>query len=171
LETFLDQCFVIENKTNDLQPCIFPFVFAEKTYNKCTNTSDPDGKFWCSTKIDENGKHVKSYWGYCDQNCSNADDGHQRAKVSLSTLTGLYAFIHSFTYSLLFKSKKIKMHNLMLCLISNSTFRIKLSIKHFLKLNMEGNIPILILILLIIHSIMILKPSGLLALDVKSWFL
>ena len=40
-------------------------------FNECTKNSDPEGFFWCSTEVDENGKHVdgKNKWGYCDIDC------------------------------------------------------------------------------------------------------
>ena len=30
---------------------------------------DDDGKFWCSTKVDDSGVHIgkKGYWGYCEK--------------------------------------------------------------------------------------------------------
>ena len=30
---------------------------------------DPDGRLWCSTKVDKSGIHVgkKGYWGYCEK--------------------------------------------------------------------------------------------------------
>jgi hypothetical protein len=33
--------------------------------------NDPEGKPWCSTKVNEKGSHVKSggFWGHCGQNC------------------------------------------------------------------------------------------------------
>ena len=89
---FSDECFVIEKKTNDLQSCIFPFVYSGKTYNECINVNDPNGKFWCSTKVDTNGNHVKSYWGYCDRNCSNVTKEDQPAKVSTTSLSGFWFF-------------------------------------------------------------------------------
>ena len=67
-------------------------MYSGKTYNECINVNDPDGKFWCSTKVDTNGNHVKSYWGYCGQNCSNLPNKDQQAKVVVTPLTGLYFF-------------------------------------------------------------------------------
>ncbi len=30
-----------------------------------------DRRFWCSTKIDENGGHQDGEWGVCDSDCNN----------------------------------------------------------------------------------------------------
>ena len=51
--------------------CVFPFIYQEITFESCTNRSDPDNKFWCSTKVDKDGKHVgnRSEWGFCDRDC------------------------------------------------------------------------------------------------------
>lgn len=38
-------------------------------FNGCTTKVDPDFKPWCSTFVDENGKHVGGYWGYCEEEC------------------------------------------------------------------------------------------------------
>ena len=37
----------------------------------CITDTDPDDRYWCSTKIDENLEHIpgNGYWGYCDQSC------------------------------------------------------------------------------------------------------
>ena len=55
------------------KPCVFPFKFKDETYNYCTTTSnDPDDtKAWCSTKVDEFGRHVggQGNWGYCEPKC------------------------------------------------------------------------------------------------------
>ena len=57
------------------KPCVFPFKFRSVTYNNCTKVAtDPDDtKAWCSTKIDEFGKHVggKGKWGYCEPKCQS----------------------------------------------------------------------------------------------------
>jgi len=34
-------------------PCIFPFKYKKVVHYDCTNVADPDGKFWCSTKVDK----------------------------------------------------------------------------------------------------------------------
>ena len=64
------------NLTNDKGPqknkaCVFPFRIKGVLYRDCTNEKDPEGKFWCSTKIDEEGAHVegKGHWGYCREGC------------------------------------------------------------------------------------------------------
>ena len=53
--------------------CIFPFKFAHVTYNRCTTDgNDPgDVKAWCSTKVDDSGKHVggEGNWGSCELKC------------------------------------------------------------------------------------------------------
>ena len=38
--------------------------------------SDPAGKIWCSTKVDEHGRHTngQNEWGYCDPKCKSQDD-------------------------------------------------------------------------------------------------
>ena len=52
------------------KPCVFPFKFDGVTYNYCTTASnDPDDdKAWCSTKVDEFGRHVggQGNWEKCD---------------------------------------------------------------------------------------------------------
>ena len=58
-----NSCFTIG------QECVFPFRFRGRTYSSCTNNFDPDGKFWCSTRVDRNGVHIRGNWGYCEQSC------------------------------------------------------------------------------------------------------
>ena len=54
------------------KPCIFPFKIGKTSYLECTNEKDPEGRFWCSTKVDKRGQHVgaQKQWGYCDESCS-----------------------------------------------------------------------------------------------------
>ena len=55
-----------------LKPNIFPnrvlHIFSSTTV---FYRSDSDGKFWCSTKVDENGRHFgnQNEWGYCEPGC------------------------------------------------------------------------------------------------------
>jgi hypothetical protein len=69
-----DNCQVLEVASNATKQCIFPFWL--KNYNRhhgCIVDDDPDysGKFWCSTMVDLDDKHVSGggYWGHCGQNC------------------------------------------------------------------------------------------------------
>ena len=36
---------------------------------------DPNDRFWCSTKVDENKDHVSGggFWGYCSESCPPFD--------------------------------------------------------------------------------------------------
>jgi hypothetical protein len=54
------------------QECVFPFRFRGRTYSSCTNNFDPDGKFWCSTRVDRNGVHIRGNWGYCGRSCKES---------------------------------------------------------------------------------------------------
>ena len=56
--------------------CIFPFTLAyfNITFNGCIISISPTGKSnynpWCSTKVDDNGKHVRGgNWGDCSSKC------------------------------------------------------------------------------------------------------
>jgi len=59
--------------TEDGRICQFPFIYEGKKYNRCTTDNDPDGKLWCSTKVDSSGNHVQNagQWGYCGNTCKS----------------------------------------------------------------------------------------------------
>jgi len=51
--------------------CILPFKFEGKLKNTCINDQDPDGRFWCTTKVDKDLNHIggQGNWGYCGSSC------------------------------------------------------------------------------------------------------
>jgi len=53
------------------QPCVLPFKFMGKLRTGCTTENDPDGKYWCSTKVDKDGNHIpkQDNWAHCGQGC------------------------------------------------------------------------------------------------------
>ena len=67
-------CSYTVGGANPNKPCALPFRYKGKQYQTCTDRSDPDGKFWCSTKVDVNGKHVSKAgeWGYCPEGCTDS---------------------------------------------------------------------------------------------------
>ena len=50
-------------------PCIFPFIWKEKTHMSCV-TDKKKGKKWCSTQVDSSGVHIKGNFGYCNEDCN-----------------------------------------------------------------------------------------------------
>ena len=61
-------CDVTEINSQTEKQCVFPFKINQRTYMECTDNFDPDGKFWCSTKVDnDTGVHIggQKYWGFC----------------------------------------------------------------------------------------------------------
>ena len=38
----------------------------------CITDADPDNRFWCSTKVDDNLEHIGGggHWAYCSESCS-----------------------------------------------------------------------------------------------------
>lgn len=56
-------------------PCDFPFKYRGVSYTECTVVDADDGKPWCSTLTDIEGKHVggQGNWGHCPyQGCQPA---------------------------------------------------------------------------------------------------
>jgi len=53
------------------ESCVFPFTYQEVTYNGCTDVSDPEGKLWCATKVDQDGNYIlfSEAYGHCRPSC------------------------------------------------------------------------------------------------------
>ena len=64
-------CITVRGGPQVNVPCVFPFKFRDKEYNKCTTVADDNNKPWCSTKVDSNGFHIgkEQNWGYCGPQC------------------------------------------------------------------------------------------------------
>jgi len=65
-------CLAVGGPGNGL-PCVFPFKYGRITYTTCSNKfkNKTNNLPWCSTKVDEKGKHVGGggNWGNCDETC------------------------------------------------------------------------------------------------------
>jgi len=64
-------CLTTNDSPDKNAECKFPWKFNGKTLNGCTDETDPDGKFWCSTKVDDKLEHIggQGNWGFCRQSC------------------------------------------------------------------------------------------------------
>ena len=64
-----------------------------KLYMNVFKVEDPDGKAWCSTKVDANLNHIhgRDHWGYCGQECFLAESDEQ-STVRQVTLTKTFSF-------------------------------------------------------------------------------
>ena len=51
--------------------CVFPWKYQGILRNGCITQDDPDGRFWCSTKLDSDLEHDAGVgnWGYCKKSC------------------------------------------------------------------------------------------------------
>ena len=68
------------------KPCIFPTKYVDKNISPIIHTIDECtrefcgrycSKYWCSTKVDDDGVHINGNWGYCNRNCSKHGDIEQ----------------------------------------------------------------------------------------------
>ena len=67
-----NQCLTTNDSPDKNAQCKLPFKFNGVLRQECITDTDPDGRYWCSTKVDENLEHIRfpnGYWGYCDQSC------------------------------------------------------------------------------------------------------
>ena len=71
-------CLTTDESDSAVQnaPCLFPWNLNGKKYDSCTTVDDPEGRFWCATKLDESGSYVDGQWGYCPETaeCTNEVD-------------------------------------------------------------------------------------------------
>jgi len=51
------------------KPCIFPFIYQNTTYTKCTARDSDNGQPWCATSVDNTGYVVDYAWGDCANGC------------------------------------------------------------------------------------------------------
>ena len=65
--------------------CVFPFIHDNTTFNSCTDVTDPDGRFWCSSKVDESGKHIQGNWGFCSEDCFDSDNDEDEEEICRTT--------------------------------------------------------------------------------------
>ena len=81
-------CSVIQQDDKSIRPCVFPFSYRDEIYNDCTTVAVPDGRAWCSTKVDENGVHVGlgGFWGHCDD-CQRTTTPQTTTTTTTTTTT------------------------------------------------------------------------------------
>ncbi|XP_062813219.1 epididymal sperm-binding protein 1-like [Anolis carolinensis] len=54
--------FLSHEAYSNSKPCVFPFIYRDRTFHTCTNENSEDGRFWCATT----GNYDKDkQWSYC----------------------------------------------------------------------------------------------------------
>merc|ERR1712088_257238 len=68
---FSDQSCTTIGGPGQGKPCVFPLRFGGSLRSSCITDLDPEGKFWCSTRVDAGGNHVTGTgeWGHCSVGC------------------------------------------------------------------------------------------------------
>ena len=54
------------------EPCVFPFIYKNQTFNQCTTEDADIGSVWCATEVDQQGVVVEGRWGDCMESCPGA---------------------------------------------------------------------------------------------------
>ena len=67
--------------------CQIPFVYKGISRDGCITEADPDGKAWCSTRLDSDGVHVANgkHWAHCSQQCPMANIQQSISSSSFSS--------------------------------------------------------------------------------------
>uniref|UniRef100_A0A803TD19 Fibronectin type-II domain-containing protein n=1 Tax=Anolis carolinensis TaxID=28377 RepID=A0A803TD19_ANOCA len=54
--------YCTDSTYSNSKPCVFPFIYRDRTFHTCTNENSEDGRFWCATT----GNYDKDkQWSYC----------------------------------------------------------------------------------------------------------
>ena len=56
------------------KPCVFPFEYSGRTYDKCTSRDSDNGQPWCATEVDATGYVVDNAWGDCLDGCPGTSE-------------------------------------------------------------------------------------------------
>jgi len=65
----LKTCLPCKTVGDSGKPCIFPFIYQNTTYDRCTSRDSDTGQPWCATAIDNEGYVIDYAWGDCDEGC------------------------------------------------------------------------------------------------------
>ena len=77
-----------EVKLQAKNPCKFPFIYKNVTYDSCTKM-DRD-KFWCAAIVDDTN-HLTS-WGYCNDLCPQDNQDDRNRYIIIDRPSGSYNF-------------------------------------------------------------------------------
>ena len=74
-----NQCLTTNDSPTLNAACVFPWRFQDDRLRQgCINDTDPDGKYWCSTKTDPQSlEHIggEGNWGFCTNSCPPINQG------------------------------------------------------------------------------------------------
>jgi len=65
----LKTCLPCKTVGDKGKPCIFPFEYSGRTYDRCTTRDSDNGQPWCATEVDDTGYVVDNAWGDCLEGC------------------------------------------------------------------------------------------------------
>ena len=74
LSTYIldEPCITTNDSPDKNAPCALPFKFNGELKNACITDTDPDGRYWCSTKVNPRTReHIggQGKWGFCQNSC------------------------------------------------------------------------------------------------------
>jgi len=62
-----------ECKAENGASCVFPFIWRGKTYTSCTKDKSTNGKPWCATAVNAEGKALRGSLKDCNEGCPGTD--------------------------------------------------------------------------------------------------
>ena len=65
------QCLTTPDSEDPKKACVIPFKFKGVLKEGCITDLEPEGRFWCSTMVDDQLNHVSGQgkWGFCSDQC------------------------------------------------------------------------------------------------------
>ena len=79
--------------TDKGKPCVFPFIFNGKKYEKCKKWGSVS---WCATKTTKDGTLVLGRWGICNKNCPGSTGRYISSTENSLRFSTIEIIIHIF---------------------------------------------------------------------------